>query len=44
MHVCVFVSIPRLLITSGMIWRDMDPICLVKQGLQLLYGSCSHYR
>ena len=23
---CVCVSAPRLLITSGMMWRDMDPI------------------
>ena len=31
MHVCVFMHVhvcvdpPRLLITSGMIWRDMEP-------------------
>ena len=24
--VCVCVSAPRLLITSGVMWRDMDPI------------------
>ena len=28
--VCVFLH-PRLLITSGMMWRDMDLIRLVKQ-------------
>jgi len=26
MHVCVFVSAPRLLITSGMIWCDVEPL------------------
>ena len=42
--VCVCVCPPlRLLITSGMIWRDMDPMRLVKQVLQLLYGNCSRY-
>ena len=35
---------PRLLITSGMIWGDMDPVKLVKQVVQLLYGNCSRYR
>ena len=45
MHVCVCVCPhPRLLITGGMIWHDMDLIRLVKQVLQLLYGNCSHYR
>ena len=29
---------------SGMIWRDTNPIQLVKQVLQLLYGNCSRYR
>ena len=40
-RVCVCVSPPpRLLITSGVMWRDMDPIIrLVKQFLELLY-SC----
>ena len=32
---------PRLLITSGVMWCDMDSISLVKQVLQLSYGSCS---
>ena len=46
---CVYVCVclcppPRLLITSGMMWRDMDSIRLVKQILQLLYGNCSRYR
>ena len=31
LHVCVFACLPlRLLITSGMIWCDIDPIRLVK--------------
>ena len=45
--VCVFVCVcprPRLLITSGVMWRDMKPIRLVKQVLQLLYWNCSQYR
>ena len=29
--VCLCVCVPRLLITSGVMWRDMDPIQLVKQ-------------
>ena len=44
--VCVFVCVyppPRLLITSGVMWRNMDLIQLVKQVLQLLYGNSSHY-
>ena len=45
MHACVCVSpFLRLLITSGMIWHDMDLIQLVKQVLHLLYSNCSHYR
>ena len=45
MRVCVCVCPrPRLLITSGVMWRDMDLIRLVKQVLQLLYGNCSRYR
>ena len=39
-HVCVCLS-PRLLITSGVMWQDMDPIRLVKQARQLLYGNYS---
>ena len=39
--VCLFVR-PRLLITSGVMWRDLDPIEFVKQVLLLLYGNCSH--
>ena len=27
---------PRLLITSGVLWHDIDPIWLVKQDLQLV--------
>ena len=37
--VCVYLFVcpsPRLLITSGMMWGDMDLIRLVKQVLQLL--------
>ena len=37
---CVCVSAPRLLITRGVMWHDMDPMQLVKQVLQLLYGNC----
>ena len=37
-YVCVYVVCvcppPRLLITRGVMWRDMDPIRLVKQVLQ----------
>ena len=44
-HVCVCVCPhPRLLMTSGVMWRDIDLIRLVKQVLQLLYGNCSRYR
>ena len=52
MRVCVCVCVclcvcvcppPRLLITSGVMWSDMDLIRLVKQVLQLLYGDCSRY-
>ena len=43
-HVCVCVCVcvclrPRLLITSGMMWRDMNFIRLVKQVLEMLYGN-----
>ena len=47
--VCVYVfvfvclSAPRLLITSGMMWRDMGSTWLVKQVLKLLCVYCSHY-
>ena len=37
MHVCV--SAPRLLITRGMMWHDINSICLIKQVAQLYYGS-----
>ena len=43
---CVFVcvSAPKaIIITSGMMWRDMDLIRLVKLVLKLLYGDCSRY-
>ena len=39
----VCVSAPRLLISSDMMWRDMDLIQFLKQVLQLLYGNCRHY-
>ena len=36
---------PRLLITSGVMWRDMYPMRLVIQVLQQYnYGNCSRYR
>ena len=38
--VSVCVSAPE---ASNNQWRDMDPIWLVKQVLQLLYGSYSRY-
>ena len=41
-YVCVCLP-PRLLITSGVMWRDMDPIQMVKQVLQLLYVNFSCY-
>ena len=42
MCVCVCVCLrPRLLITCGVIWRDMNLKRLVKQILQLLYGNYS---
>ena len=47
MRVCVCLYVcppPRLLITSGVMWRDMHLIRLVKQVLQLLYGNCNRYR
>ena len=40
MHMCVCVyPCPRLLITSGMMWCDMDLIWLITQVLQLLFGN-----
>ena len=47
-NVCKCVSMfvcpsPRLLITSGLMWCDMDPIQLIKQVLRVLYSNCSHY-
>ena len=36
MCVCVYVVIKYQ-------WRDMDPMRLVKQVLQLLYGNSSRY-
>ena len=36
MRVC---SPPRLLITSGVMWRDIDLMRLVKRVLQLQYGN-----
>ena len=44
--ICVCVSAPEatVLITSGVMWYDMDLIRLVKQDLQLLYSNCSRYR
>ena len=38
--VCVCVSAPEaILITSGMMWRDMDPMRFVKQVLQLCMAT-----
>ena len=43
--VCVCVSAPKaIIITSGVVWCDMNLIWLVKQVLQLLYGNYSRYR
>ena len=45
MHAYMCVSLLlRLLLISGMMWCDVDLVCLVKQILQLLYGSYSWYR
>ena len=49
LSVCVFACVcvcppPRLLITSGVMWHDIDSIRLVKQVLQLLYSNYSLYR
>ena len=32
---------PWVLITSDMIWYDIDPLCVVKQVLQLLYSMAT---
>ena len=41
---CLCVCQPaRLLITSSVMWCNMDPIQLVKHVLQLLYGNYSGY-
>ena len=38
--VCVCVRPPlRLVITSGVMWRDMDPIRLIKKVLQLYLAT-----
>ena len=43
-YVCVCVCPrPRLLITSGVMWGDMNLIQLVKQVLHLLCGNDSRY-
>ena len=45
--VCIYVCVcsrARLLITSGVMWCDIDLIQLVKQVPQLLYGNYSRYR
>ena len=39
MCVCVCVRPQKLLITSGVMWRDMDPMRLVKQVLQLYMAT-----
>ena len=47
LRVCVCVCVcplPRLLMTSGGMWCDIDPIKLVKYVLWLLYGNCCWYR
>ena len=42
MRVYMYVSAPEAInITSDVMWSDIDPVWLVKQVLQLLYGSCS---
>ena len=47
MRVCVCARVCphlRLLITSGVMWRDKNLIRLVKQVLQPLHGNNSRYR
>ena len=44
--VCVCVCscmYPRLLITSGMMWHDMDPIRLVRQVLHIAFSYIHMY-
>ena len=46
MRVCVCVCVcphPRLLMTSGVMWHDMELIQLFIQVLKLLYSNCSRY-
>ena len=33
LYACMCVSTPRLILTSGMMWCDEDPMWLVKQAL-----------
>ena len=41
---CISVRLAaRLLIIGSMMWCDVDPIGLVKEVLQPLYGSYSQY-
>ena len=40
-HAYVHARVSRLLIASGIMWCDMDPVWLVQRVLQLLYSSCS---
>ena len=53
MSVCVYMCVcppPRSLITSGMIWCDIDPVGLIKQVLwifpifQLIYMTLDTYK
>ena len=37
MYVCVCVHPQRLLLTSSVMWHDIDPILLVKQGLLFIW-------
>ena len=41
---CICASAPGAVNNCGVMWHDMDPVQLVKQVLQLLYGNCSRYR
>ena len=42
-RVCVCVCVCVCMSASGVMWRDIDSMQLVKQVLQLLYGNCSRY-